>query len=386
MAELVDAQVSGTCGQYGRGSSSLLQGTIPKKPLGMVKRTCFIFCQWFIMSKTDLSSLLLQWFDKNGRDLPWRFKGGEHSNPYIILVSEFMLQQTTVKTVIPYFSRFMERFPTIEALANAPLEDVYDCWQGLGYYSRARSLHATAQTIAFEYGSIFPQTRSEILKLKGIGNYTASSFLALAFNLPETVIDGNVMRIISRLYHLIQPIDKILSQIQEKATALTSPKRPADYASAIMDLGATICTQKNPQCLICPWQKHCQSQGCADLENIPQRKQIAKKEKHGIVYLLHNKNGHYLIRKRTEKGLLSGLYEFPWTDDENTPLLKNATDTGLSINHIFTHINLTLKIYTLEIEQTSVTGQFVPPTELSAYAFSTLMKKAWQKYQQKIRQ
>ena len=156
----------------------------------------------------DLSKLLLNWYDKNGRRLPWRVRGGAHPDPYVILVSELMLQQTTVKTVIPYFQRFMERFPTVQSLAEAPLEEVYFYWQGLGYYTRARSLHATAGIIVSQYGGKFPQTRQEVLKLKGIGSYTVASFLALAFNQPETVVDGNVIRIICRLYNLTEPVDR----------------------------------------------------------------------------------------------------------------------------------------------------------------------------------
>ena len=211
------------------------------------------------MSKQTLSNLLLEWYNQNGRNLPWRVKGGPHPDPYVILVSELMLQQTTVKTVIPYFHRFMERFPTIADLAAAPLEEVYFYWQGLGYYTRARSLHATAQTIMKQYGGRFPDNRQDVLKLKGIGEYTVASFLALAFNQPETVIDGNVIRIICRMYGFTEPVEKIMPLIREKAQVLTSTKHPADYASAIMDLGAGVCTPKKPQCLLCPWQKHCQS-------------------------------------------------------------------------------------------------------------------------------
>ena len=173
------------------------------------------------MSKQTLSNLLLEWYNQNGRNLPWRVKGGPHPDPYVILVSELMLQQTTVKTVIPYFHRFMERFPTIADLAAAPLEEVYFYWQGLGYYTRARSLHATAQTIIEQYGGRFPDNRQDVLKLKGIGEYTVASFLALAFNQPETVIDGNVIRIICRMYGFTGPVEKIMPLIREKAQALT---------------------------------------------------------------------------------------------------------------------------------------------------------------------
>ena len=266
------------------------------------------------MTNESMTNLLLQWYEKNGRELPWRVKGGPHPDPYVILVSEFMLQQTTVKTVIPYFHRFMARFPTIGDLAAAAEEDVYQLWQGLGYYTRARSLHKTAQMIVNEFGGRFPDTREGILKLKGIGAYTVASFMALAFNKPETVIDGNVMRIIARLYHLTAPLDEIADTIRQKAALLTSKENAADYASAIMDLGAVVCTPKNPQCLLCPWQEYCRSRTASDLEQIPVRRRLEKKEKQGIVLVTENGRGELFIRKRTEKGLLSGLYEFPWND------------------------------------------------------------------------
>ena len=317
-----------------------------------------------------LAHKLLKWYEKNGRDLPWRVKGGAHPNPYAVLVSEFMLQQTTVKTVIPYFQRFMERFPTIESLAQASLEEVYQYWQGLGYYTRAKSLHATAQMIVNQES--FPKTRAEVLKLKGIGTYTAASFLALAFNLPETVIDGNVMRIICRLYALTSPLDEIQELIKEKAEKLTDTKCPADYASAIMDLGATICTPKNPQCSLCPWQNDCLSRGQKDLESIPQRKKLPKKEKFGYVYLIRNSQGEIFIRLRTEKGLLSGLYEFPWSEEK---LFKGAKDTGKQVVHVFTHFKLTLEIMVLQTDGMNFEGFFIPVKKLADYPMSTLMKK-----------
>ena len=192
-----------------------------------------------------LSDLLLEWYQIYGRDLPWRVKGGAHPDPYVILVSEFMLQQTTVKTVIPYFARFMERFPNIKTLAHATEEEVYTYWQGLGYYTRAKSLHKTAQIIMNDFGGIFPTKKEDVLKLKGIGEYTVASFMSLAFNQPEPVIDGNVIRIICRMYGLLEPVEKIMPAIRKKALELQSIEHPADYASAIMDLGALICTPKS---------------------------------------------------------------------------------------------------------------------------------------------
>lgn len=329
------------------------------------------------MKQKELSKLLLEWYGRSGRELPWRKKGGAHPDPYVILVSEFMLQQTGVKTVIPYFERFMKRFPTVRDLANAPLEDVYLCWQGLGYYSRARSLHASAKMIMDEFGGKFPKTRAEVLKLKGVGAYTASSFLALAFNLPETVVDGNVIRVICRLYHLTSSVDEILDAIREKAEALTDKEHPADYASAIMDLGAMICTPKNPRCLLCPWCTACLSKDCSELERIPLRSRLAKKEKRGSVILIFRRDGGVFIRKRSEKGLLSGLYEFPWQEDGVLFEGLNPEDTGLEVSHVFTHFKLILRIFIARAEDVCGEGFFIDKKELSAYPFSTLMKKVY---------
>lgn len=329
------------------------------------------------MTLQDLSKSLLEWYREHGRTLPWRVKGGAHPDPYIILVSEFMLQQTTVKTVLDYFPRFLKRFPTVESLAAADLEEVYRYWQGLGYYTRARSLHATAQIITRDLGGQFPKTHADVLKLKGIGTYTAASFLALAFNLPETVVDGNVIRIICRLHRLKAPIAEIENLIREKATTLTDREHPADYASAIMDLGAMICTPKKPQCLLCPWQHACLSCGLPELEQIPNRAKPIKKEKNGSVYLIFNPKGEILIRKRSEKGLLSGLYEFPWTD-EGTLAFADPYDTGLKISHICTHIRLSLNIYVLHLSSDIPPvddGFFTAVGKLQDYPFSTLMKK-----------
>lgn len=329
------------------------------------------------MTKTQISKLLLEWYGRCGRELPWRVKGGAHPDPYVILVSEFMLQQTTVKTVIPYFHRFMERFPTIADLAAASEEEVYLYWQGLGYYTRARSLHRTAKMIMEDFGGVFPKNKADVLKLKGIGPYTVASFLALAFNQPETVIDGNVIRVICRLYHLTDPVTEITDIIRQKAEALTDKDNPADYASAIMDLGAMVCTPKNPQCLLCPWQKYCRSKDDAALENIPRRGKPEKKIREGRVFLIFNEKGEILIRKRTEKGLLSGLYEFPWTETEGK---IGGKDTGKTVSHIFTHFKLTLKIFEVKNLQNLPDGFFAAPAELENYPFSTLMKKVWQKF------
>jgi A/G-specific adenine glycosylase len=330
------------------------------------------------MSKQKLSKLLLNWYAQKGRNLPWRVKGKSHPDPYIVLVSEMMLQQTGVKTVISYFERFMKRFPTIWSLADASLEEVYLYWQGLGYYSRARSLHASAQIIANDLDGNFPQEYKELLKLKGVGPYTAASILALAFNLPETIIDGNVIRVICRLYNLSQPVEEIGEIIREKAEALTDHDYPGDYASAIIDLGATICTPRKPNCLACPWQKNCLAYQKKNPESIPIITKLTKKIKQGSVYLIANDKGEIFIVKR-KKGLLSGLYEFPWCEKGVPPFAADFIDSGLEVSHIFTHLKLNLKIYFLKKEEVPLEGAFVSPVQFSNYPFSTLMKKVYQK-------
>lgn len=336
---------------------------------------CFFWCKTLHMS-INLTKNLLQWYDLYGRNLPWRFKGGAHPDPYAVLVSEIMLQQTTVKTVLSYFERFMQRFPTVESLAAASLDEVYFYWQGLGYYTRARSLHATAQMIVNDFGGKFPQKKEDVGKLKGLGAYTMASFLALAFNQPETVVDGNVIRIICRLYHLTAPLDELKDIIQQKAESLTDKNHPADYASAIMDLGALICTPKKPRCAFCPFKESCLSFGRADIEKIPLRSKTAKKELNGFVYIVRNSNGDVLLRKRLEKGLLSGLYEFPWSE---TALFDDAADSGLFVTHIFTHIKMKLNIHQVRQTQAINGDLFVKPEDLDAYPMSTLMKKVRQK-------
>lgn len=329
--------------------------------------------------QNSLPALLLSWYEQNGRALPWRYKGGAHADPYIVLVSEIMLQQTTVKTVLNYFERFITRFPNIRSLAAASIDEVYLYWQGLGYYSRARSLHTAAQTIVNDFGGRFPKDPGDVAKLKGLGAYTTASYLALGFNLPQTVVDGNVIRIISRLYHITAPIEDVSAEIRLKAEALTDRRNPADYASAIMDLGAMICTPKNPQCLLCPWNHACCARGMPDLEQIPQRRRIAKKEITANVYLIRNESGDVCIRKRLEKGLLSGLYEFPWSEEMTN--LK-AKDLRRSVVHVFTHIRLTLNLFEVFDESVMSDGFFVKPENLKNYPFSTLMKKVWKTYEE----
>ena len=324
-----------------------------------------------------LSQKLLDWFGQNGRDMPWRIKGGAHFDPYAVWISEIMLQQTTVKTVWDYFPKWMKRFPDIRTLAVANIQDVLLEWQGLGYYTRARKIHECAHVLMERYNGQIPQNREELLKLPGIGPYTASSICCFAFNLPETVVDGNVIRVIARLYGLTHAVTK--EEIYGYAEPLTPKKAGADYASAIMDLGATVCTPEKPKCDNCPWRTECIAHKKGIAEQIPLIHKPEKRERMGSVWLIRNKKGEYFIQKRTQKGLLSGLYEFPWRYSDEEPLYP-VQESNIRVTHTFTHFKLTLNVLRVETDEApNLEGKFVLPDEFKNYPFSTLMKKVIRK-------
>ena len=320
-----------------------------------------------------LTNLLLNWYKKYGRNMPWRVKGGAHPDAYAVWISEIMLQQTTVATVGDYFIRWMKKFPDVKTLAQADLQEVLLAWQGLGYYTRARKIHECAHVLMEKYNGKIPQNREELLKLPGIGPYTASSICCFAFNQPETVVDGNVMRVIARLHGITREIT--VPDIYPLAQKLTSPMHGADYASAIMDLGATVCTPTNPKCDLCPWAKACIAYKKGIQEQIPQIKKLVKKEKLGRLYLIQNNQGEYLIRKRSGKGLLSGLWEFPW---EEVPALSSAKLPH--VIHVFTHFKLTLELVRFSDKSSTFSdGIFVAQKDFDKYPFPTLMKKVIKK-------
>ena len=321
----------------------------------------------------NLTQQLLDWYAKCGRDMPWRVKGGAHPNAYAVWISEIMLQQTTVVTVVDYFIRWMKKFPDIKTLAVADLQEVLLAWQGLGYYTRARKIHECACVLMEKYDGKIPNKREELLKLPGIGPYTASSICCFAFNQPETVVDGNVMRVIARLYGITKEITT--PDIYPLAQKLTSLTHGADYASAIMDLGATVCTPANPKCAVCPWSKACIAYKKGIQEQIPQIKKLAKKEKFGRLYLIQNGAGEYLIRKRAGKGLLAGLWEFPWEEVD-----KLSPQKLPHVVHVFTHFKLTLELVeapekTLDFPD----GIWAGTKDFKNYPFPTLMQKVIKK-------
>jgi A/G-specific adenine glycosylase len=313
----------------------------------------------------QVSRRLLAWYSKEGRDLPWR----ENRDPYRIWLSEIMLQQTTVVAVIPYYERFLQRYPTIEDLAAATLDDVISLWAGLGYYSRARNLHRAAQKVVSEYTS-FPDTLENLLTLPGIGRSTAGAILSIAFDKPAPILDGNVRRVLVRLFAWQEDPrnSRAEKQLWQWAEALTPNEHPHDYAQAIMDLGATVCVPRTPLCENCPLSELCQAfkQDCAALlpvvrkrVKLPVRRQIA---------LLVQSSGDYLLRQRPTEGFLGGLWEFPVTDvnpDQDyrqvaERLLADLSLTGqlcdaVAIRHAYSHFKLELTVFRVEIkERTSV--------------------------------
>ena len=326
------------------------------------------------------AELLLAWYKDHGRILPWRVKGGAHPDPYAVWVSEIMLQQTTVKTVLDYFERWLKRFPTLRSLAEAPLDDVLLEWQGLGYYTRAKKMHACAIYLMEHFQGILPAKREVLLTLPGIGPYTASSLCAFAFNMPETVIDGNVIRVLSRYYGIEGEVDR--RSVEAYAVGLTPAEHGADYASAIMDLGATVCTPLAPRCSDCPWQARCTAHAKHIEEQIPQLKKLQKQKKKGALFILRSPEGKLFIRKRPGKGLLSGLWEVPWDEESTFPFEAPWEELPHKVRHVFTHFELELSFYTVSAPFPAgftAVGIFISREEVHHYAFSTLMKKVLKK-------
>lgn len=267
---------------------------------------------------------LLAWYDKNRRDLPWRAKLKGQANPYHVWLSEIMLQQTTVATVTPYFEKFLKQWNSLEDLAHAELEDVLLSWAGLGYYTRARNLKRCAETVVSDLGGEFPRTEPELLRLPGIGPYTAAAISAIAFGQKATVVDGNVERVITRLFQIEDPLPKSKPEIGDRAKSLTSPTRPGDYAQAIMDLGATVCRPKSPNCAVCPWVKNCKSAHFGVAEAYPKRMRKKPKPRRSadLLYLL-DPEGQVLARKRPDKDCWLRCGSFLLLNGMRSPSLEN---------------------------------------------------------------
>lgn len=334
---------------------------------------------------------LLAWYDRHHRDLPWRISPGMAAkgirpNPYHIWMSEVMLQQTTVQAVKAYFAKFLKLWPTVTDLAEAPVEDVMAAWAGLGYYARARNLKKCAEAVAFEHGGVFPGTEEGLRHLPGIGDYTAAAVAAIAFNRPAAVMDGNVERVISRLYTIDAPLPGSKPVMKARVAALTPSDRPGDFAQAMMDLGATICTPKRPACALCPFNGACRALRGDDPERFPvKQKKKDKPVRIGAAYVVVNAAGEILLRRRKDSGLLGGMTEVPttgWTaridgdDSEDGAPFPAAWQPCGAISHVFTHFELRLSIYRAQITSRSGDdGWWEPVTNLDAQALPTVMKK-----------
>ena len=337
----------------------------------------------------DLSAGLLDWYDRHARDLPWRVppdqsKVGTRPDPYRIWLSEVMLQQTTVAAVKAYFERFTIRWPRVSDLAAAEDADIMGEWAGLGYYARARNLLKCARAVVADHGGVFPDTREELLRLPGIGPYTASAIAAIAFGRAETVVDGNVERVMARLHDIHRPLPAAKPELTEAAAALTPETRPGDYAQAVMDLGATICTPRKPACGICPWRTPCQARANGTAAELP-RKTPKKPQpvRFGMAYVARRKDGAYLLERRPDRGLLGGMLGWPGSDwaeampQETPPIRADWQPLEAEARHTFTHFHLRLRIYVVELplDADPETGHFLAREAFTPSDLPTVMRK-----------
>ena len=341
---------------------------------------------------TDLRpELLLAWYDRHRRRLPWRALPGARPDPYCVWLSEIMLQQTTVKAVGPYFEKFTGRWPDVASLGRASLDDVLRLWAGLGYYSRARNLHACAVTVVREHGGVFPDTEEGLHALPGIGPYTAAAIAAIAFDRHTMPVDGNIERVVSRLFAVEETLPQAKPLIREFATTLLGESRAGDSAQALMDLGASICTPKKPACALCPLMGDCAARIEGTQESFPRK--AAKKTgalRRGAAFVVR-RGEELLVRTRPEKGLLGGMTEVPnsnWIAEQDekaarnqAPALKDVVrwqrKAGV-VTHVFTHFPLELVVYTADVPSRTRAPpgmRWVPIATLTDEALPNVMRK-----------
>jgi A/G-specific adenine glycosylase len=343
-------------------------------------------------------ALLLEWYDRHRRALPWRALSGGRAEPYAVWLSEIMLQQTGVKTVGPYFEKFMARWPDVDALGRASLDDVLRMWAGLGYYSRARNLHACALAVRRDHGGVFPDTEEGLRALPGIGPYTAAAIAAIAFGRRTMPVDGNIERVVSRLFAVEEPLPQAKPLIRKLATTLLGEaragdeqSRAGDSAQALMDLGSSICTPKKPACALCPLNEDCAARARGDQEIFPRKAQKKSGEMRRGAAFVVRRGDELLVRTRPEKGLLGGMTEVPGSDwlaghDDKAalkqaPLLKGVArwhrKAGV-VSHVFTHFPLQLVVYTAKVATRTGAPQgmrWVPIATLGDEALPNVMRK-----------
>ncbi len=337
---------------------------------------------------------LMKWFATNKRPMPWK---GE-KDPYLIWLSEIILQQTRVEQGLPYYERFRENYPTVKDLANAPEDEVMKLWEGLGYYSRARNLHATAKIIAQEKKGVFPTTHAEILKLKGVGPYTAAAIASFAYNLPYAVVDGNVYRVLSRFFGIETPIDSTegKKEFAQLAQDLIDTNQPGSYNQAIMDFGATHCTPKKPKCTSCLLQKKCKALLNRKVTTLPIKTKKIKKQTRYFNYLVINQGNYTYIHKRTQKDIWQNLYEFPLIEgpglmskeelEKNDFYLKLNSNAGIKLlklsklfQQLLTHRKIIAVFWEIQVPLKAELGtdlyQKIERKNLNSYAFPKIIDR-----------
>jgi A/G-specific adenine glycosylase len=336
---------------------------------------------------------LLAWYDRHRRVLPWRARRGEASDPYRVWLSEIMLQQTTVKTVAPYYLRFVTRWPTVAALAQASLDDVLRAWAGLGYYARARNLHACARAVVERHGGKFPASLEGLRALPGIGDYTAAAVAAIAFDYAAVPVDGNVERVVARLFAIEEKLPAAKATVKRLAASLPPAHRAGDFAQALMDLGATICSPKRPACALCPWNDSCLAFARGDQETFPRK--APKREgklRRGAAFVVLRADGRVLLRTRPSSGLLGAMTEVPGSDWAHDFEVKSALASAPSfrakpqwrklpgvVRHVFTHFPLELTVFVAGVPRATAApkaARWVKLMELPGEALPTVMRKA----------
>jgi len=312
-------------------------------------------------SVPSVAARLLPWYDRHARQLPWRAPPGERPDPYRVWLSEVMLQQTGVQTVQPYFRDFLARWPTVHDLAAAPRDDVLAAWAGLGYYARARNLHACARAVSSDHDGVFPDTEAGLRRLPGIGPYTAAAIAAIAFDRPSAPLDGNIERVVARLFAVRDPLPGAKASLRAYMADLVPHDRPGDFAQAMMDLGAGICQPRKPRCLLCPLAGVCTGNAQAVAEELPVKAaKKAKPTRQAVAFWTVRDDGCVLLRRRPDKGLLGGMLEVPSTDwteagwaaasaSAQAPVAASWAELPGVVRHTFTHFHLTITVWAARV-------------------------------------
>jgi len=336
-----------------------------------------------LVDSADIAPSLLAWYDQHRRSLPWRAEPGAPApDPYRVWLSEVMLQQTTVAAVRAYFESFTTRWPTVEALAAAPEADVMSAWAGLGYYARARNLIACARTVATDHAGRFPDTEEGLRALPGIGAYTAAAIAAIAFDRPAAVMDANVERVVTRLSRIETPLPRARPEIATHVAAITPAHRPGDFAQAMMDLGSLVCTPRKPTCAFCPLATACSATAAGDMEHFPVKlPKAAKPVRRGTIFWLEC-DGHVLLQRRADKGMLGGMRALPtgpWTTGDpglaEAPIAADWSASGGG-RHVFTHFALDYAVVAANTNTRDAEGEWWPIDRLDQAGLPSLFARA----------